>query len=467
MQATLLSPSGRISLNGNPLTIGSTPDNQVVLNDLSVAPRHAEIRPEKQGYSITDLGSASGTFLNEERLVPHEPRLLLQGNVVRLGNTRFTYEVSSGSQVEPTVLASSPTMADPAGEYGSDGQPSVYAPPPPGASLPGYMVAPPQPVKKRSRRGLWIALGSIAAVVVIALVGLLVVGLLNRPNPTKVLTTFCNDVKAGNYKAAFNQFASSLQNTTTHKSITETDFEDQFIIFGKPTSCVLSKVDDTNGTATVTLAFANGVSYSYDDKVNASQITAQNRHDTPSFQLGLYCYTLKVGDYQDTYTLLSKSIQSQVSESQFASSFGSNQFTNCTLGNLNDTAGSGTITVTNSKGTTQSLDLALVQESGTWKISRFANTPTEALNGFCSALTHQDYATAYSDLSNAAQNSVGSANQFAASFSSNKVTNCTVSNVDDTAGKGTLALKYADNSTQNLNATLVKQGDQWFIDNLQ
>ena len=462
MQATLLSPTGRVALDATSLTIGSAPGNQVVLNDPSVAPRHAEIRPEEQGYSITDLGSASGTFLNEERLVPHEPRLLLQGNVVRIGNTPFTYEVSNGSQIEPTVRASAPM-----GGYGSDGQPGAYAPPPPGASLPGYMVAPPQPAKKRGRRGLWITLGSIAAVIVIALVGLLVVGLLNRPNPTKVLTTFCNDVKAGNYKAAFNQFASGLQNTTTHKSITETDFEDQFTIFDKPTSCVLSKVDDSNGTATVTLTFANGVSYSYDDQVNASQITAQNRHDTPSFQLGLYCYTLKIGDYQDAYTLLSKSIQSQVSESQFASSFSSNPWTDCTLSNLNDAAGSGTITATNSKGTMESLDLALVQESGTWKINSVTDTPTETLNGFCSALTHQNYVTAFSDFSSGTQKSIGSADQFAAEFGSNKVTNCAASNVDDTAGKGTLSLTYSDGSTQTLNVTLVKQGDEWYIDSLQ
>src|SRR5205085_1290372 len=108
---------------------------------------------------------------------------------------------------------------------------------------------------------------------------------------------------------------------------------------------------------------------------------------------------------------LASSIQSQVSETQFASSFGSNQLTNCNFSNVSNTAGSGTAILTNGKGTMMSLDLGLVQESGAWKINRFANTPTEALNGFCSALTHQDYATAYSDFSSSFQSSIGSADK--------------------------------------------------------
>ena len=162
MAATLQSPFGKVVLGSTPLTIGSTPDNQVVLNDPSVSPRHAEIHPEKQGYSITDQGSASGTFLNEERLVPHQPRLLCQSDIVRIGGTRFTYEAMNASQIEPTVLASSPAMAVPPGGYGSASQPDTYAPaPPPAASLLSYMVAPAQPAKKPRKRGLWIILGSI------------------------------------------------------------------------------------------------------------------------------------------------------------------------------------------------------------------------------------------------------------------------------------------------------------------
>ena len=452
MPATLQSPLGKVVLGSTPLTIGSTPDNQVVLNDPSVSPRHAEIHPEGQGYSITDLGSASGTFLNEERLVPHMPRLLFSGQSIRIGNTRFTYEAMNGPQIEPTVSASSFSGSGSA-------SPFVVPPPPPGASLPSYMVAPAQPAKKPRRRGLWIILGSIIGLLVIGAAIAVAIVVINLPTPTKVLTAYCDDLKAGNYHAAYSQYASSVQ-----KDLSEADFASLFSSEGKPTNCTVGSVDSQK-SAMVTLTFANGGTLVYNDQVASDKINFQKSLSTPFSTLFLYCAGLVAGDFQTAYNQLSSTVQSQVSESQFASS--TPQLTDCAISNVDNAAGSATITGTNSKSTMLSFDLALVQESGTWKISSIADTPTETLNGFCSALTHEDYPTAYMEFSSAAQSSLGSADQFAASFSSNKVTNCTASNVDDTAGKGTLSLTYADNSTQNFNATLVKQGDQWFIGNLQ
>ena len=448
MAATLQSSLGRVVLGSTPLTIGNTSDNQVVLNDPSVSPRHAEIHPEDQGYSITDMGSASGTFLNEGRLVPHEPRLLRQSDVVRIGGILFTYQATNGSQIEPTVSANSL-------QGNGSAFPSVVPPPPPAPSPPSYMVAPAQAQKPR-RRGLWIALG-IGLLVIVAVIAGAVVFFL--PTPTKVLTAYCNDLKAGNYQAAYNQYASVVQ-----KDLSEADFAAPYSSLGKPTTCTVGNVNSQNH-ATLTLTFASGVKLVYDTQVASDKINYEKSLSTPSLTLLSYCAAFDAGDFQTAYNQLSSTIQSQVSESQFASS--SPQLTNCTISNLDNAAGSATITGTNSKGTMLSFDLALVQESGTWKISSIADTPTETLNGFCSALTHEDYATAYMEFSSAAQSSLGSADQFASGFSSNKVTNCTVSNVDDTTGKGTISFTYADNSTQKFNATLVKQGDQWFIDSLQ
>jgi pSer/pThr/pTyr-binding forkhead associated (FHA) protein len=56
---------------------------------LGISRRHAVIRRADAGYEVLDLGSANGTWLNEERLVPHQPYPLVSGSHLRLGNMRL------------------------------------------------------------------------------------------------------------------------------------------------------------------------------------------------------------------------------------------------------------------------------------------------------------------------------------------------------------------------------------------
>lgn len=51
-----------------------------------VSCRHAAIQKEDQGLIIADLGSTNGTCVNGERLSPHEPCPLRDGDEIRLGN---------------------------------------------------------------------------------------------------------------------------------------------------------------------------------------------------------------------------------------------------------------------------------------------------------------------------------------------------------------------------------------------
>lgn len=53
--------------------------------DRGVSRTHLAVAREKDTISITDLGSSNGTFLNGQRLMPHEPRILRDGDEVRLG----------------------------------------------------------------------------------------------------------------------------------------------------------------------------------------------------------------------------------------------------------------------------------------------------------------------------------------------------------------------------------------------
>jgi pSer/pThr/pTyr-binding forkhead associated (FHA) protein len=67
----------------NQLTLGRAEDNDVVVNDERLSPRHAEVLPHPSGgYEVRDLGSATGTFVNQQRV---ESCRLIQGDRLSFG----------------------------------------------------------------------------------------------------------------------------------------------------------------------------------------------------------------------------------------------------------------------------------------------------------------------------------------------------------------------------------------------
>ena len=286
--------------------------------------------------------------------------------------------------------------------------------------------------------------------------------------PTQTLTDYCSALKNADYQTAYNQFSNGI------KGLSESQYAALLKLYGKVTNCTPSNVNDSSGSGTINLSFANlgNVVFDY-TLVNDNgtwKVKNQTVRSTPSFTLNLYCLALKTGDYQTSYNNLSSAIRSQLTEDQFVaagSENGTRTVASCMVRNVDDSAGTGTVTITASNGLVSSQDYALTQENGTWKISALTSTATETLNNFCSALKSEDYQSAFSDLSSTAQSQVGSADQFASSFSSNKVTDCTVSNADDSAGTGTIKYTYADGSTPVFNYTLVNQNNDWLIDSAQ
>ena len=59
----------RIEVDRRVATIGSSPDNDLVLDDATVSRFHCRIEADDRGYRVTDLDSKNGTFLGEARVL--------------------------------------------------------------------------------------------------------------------------------------------------------------------------------------------------------------------------------------------------------------------------------------------------------------------------------------------------------------------------------------------------------------
>jgi tetratricopeptide (TPR) repeat protein len=70
--------------------VGRMAPADVVVDDDSVSRRHAELRRSGPGYTVRDLGSANGTYIEDERCAGERP--LRPGDVVKFGVVEFTYD---------------------------------------------------------------------------------------------------------------------------------------------------------------------------------------------------------------------------------------------------------------------------------------------------------------------------------------------------------------------------------------
>jgi pSer/pThr/pTyr-binding forkhead associated (FHA) protein len=69
-------------------TIGRSPDCDVFLDDVTVSRRHAAVGRGESGFTIEDLGSLNGTFLNRSRI---ERGDLENGDEVQIGKYRLIF----------------------------------------------------------------------------------------------------------------------------------------------------------------------------------------------------------------------------------------------------------------------------------------------------------------------------------------------------------------------------------------
>jgi ABC-type multidrug transport system ATPase subunit/pSer/pThr/pTyr-binding forkhead associated (FHA) protein len=98
------SAQGRLSsvhqVRSTRITIGRLPDNDVVLDDLLVSRRHAELRRTVRGWELTDLGSGNGTFVNGRRVgtgpVTAEDIIGIGRGLLQLQDDRLVAYVDAG-----------------------------------------------------------------------------------------------------------------------------------------------------------------------------------------------------------------------------------------------------------------------------------------------------------------------------------------------------------------------------------
>lgn len=71
-----------VEIEGPSLKLGRSPNCEIQVNGTGVSREHAELRLDRDGWSVRDLGSSNGTYVNDERV---DGARLEHGDVVRLG----------------------------------------------------------------------------------------------------------------------------------------------------------------------------------------------------------------------------------------------------------------------------------------------------------------------------------------------------------------------------------------------
>lgn len=135
-------PNQVYELNKDIITLGRDITNDITINDPEVSRHHMRLTRGAGGFTLEDLGSTNGTFVNGQRLTGAKP--LNNGDMIGLGET-----VTLGYELVRAQAAAAPS-ADVGPEMPATAASPVARPPQPPASQPapspfGYAPTPEQP----------------------------------------------------------------------------------------------------------------------------------------------------------------------------------------------------------------------------------------------------------------------------------------------------------------------------------
>lgn len=85
-------------ITGDQVKIGREPDNDIVIDNVAVSRHHSRIERVGGGYTISDLNSTNGTFVNEERI--KEQVKLQDGDIIIVGKHSIVLESENKAEAQ-------------------------------------------------------------------------------------------------------------------------------------------------------------------------------------------------------------------------------------------------------------------------------------------------------------------------------------------------------------------------------
>jgi predicted component of type VI protein secretion system len=138
-------PEKIFRLSEEEITLGREMQNDLVISDPEVSRKHARLRRAETGYTIEDLGSTNGTFVNGARIT--RAVQLADGDRVSLGETiQLVYQERMPAR-DQTVVAGVGTATPPLGEAEKPAEPSAEMAVPSEAPVPAAAPPPSRPVE--------------------------------------------------------------------------------------------------------------------------------------------------------------------------------------------------------------------------------------------------------------------------------------------------------------------------------
>ena len=85
------SAGARFLLDTDVVTAGRHPESEIFLDDVTVSRRHAEFRRAGAAFTVSDVGSLNGTYVNRDRI---DEVTLQDGDEVQIGKYRLVFFAS-------------------------------------------------------------------------------------------------------------------------------------------------------------------------------------------------------------------------------------------------------------------------------------------------------------------------------------------------------------------------------------